>query len=72
VYSPHGREGKDLTENVCYAQEGSEKGDSALGQCCNLKIMTNKVILDQNLNAGLKIIPQERQAAKFKLTMLRG
>jgi hypothetical protein len=35
-------------------------------------IMTNKVILDQNLNAGLKILPQERQAAEFKLTTLRG
>jgi hypothetical protein len=30
-----------------------------------LKIMMNKVILDQNLNAGLKILPQERQAAEF-------
>jgi hypothetical protein len=34
--------------------------------------MTNKVILDQNLNAGLKILPQEKQAAEFKLTTLRG
>jgi hypothetical protein len=37
-----------------------------------LKIMMNKVILDRNLNAGLKILPQERQAAEFKLTTLRG
>jgi hypothetical protein len=37
-----------------------------------LKIMMNKVILYQNLNAGLKILPQERQAAKFKFTTLRG
>jgi hypothetical protein len=34
--------------------------------------MMNKVILDQNLNAGLKILPQERQAAEFKLTTVRG
>jgi hypothetical protein len=34
--------------------------------------MMNKVILDQNLNAGLKILPQERQAVEFKLTTLRG
>jgi ubiquinone biosynthesis protein UbiJ len=34
--------------------------------------MTNKVILDQNLNAGLRILLQERQAAEFKLTTLRG
>jgi hypothetical protein len=32
----------------------------------------NKVILHQNLIAGLKILSQERQAAEFKLTMLRG
>jgi hypothetical protein len=32
----------------------------------------NKIILDQNLNARLKILVQERQAAEFKLTMLRG
>jgi hypothetical protein len=37
-----------------------------------LKIMMNKVILDQNLNGGLKILPQERQAVEFKLTTLRG
>jgi hypothetical protein len=34
--------------------------------------MMNKVILDQNLNARLKILPQEREAVKFKLTTLRG
>jgi hypothetical protein len=34
---PTGKEGKDLTENVCCAQEGSEIGDSALGQCCVYK-----------------------------------
>jgi hypothetical protein len=34
--------------------------------------MVNKVILNQNLNAGLKILPQERQATEFKLTTLRG
>jgi hypothetical protein len=32
----------------------------------------NKVILDQNLNAGLKILKQERQATEFKLTTLKG
>jgi hypothetical protein len=37
-----------------------------------LKIVMNKVILDQNLNAGLKILPQGRQAVEFKLTTLRG
>jgi hypothetical protein len=34
--------------------------------------MMNEVILDQNLNAGLKILPQEKQAAEYKLTTLRG
>jgi hypothetical protein len=34
--------------------------------------MMNKVILDENLNAGLKILQQERQATEFKLTTLRG
>jgi hypothetical protein len=32
----------------------------------------DKVILDQNLNAELKILLQERQAAEFNLTTLRG
>jgi hypothetical protein len=29
----------------------------------SLKIMTNKLILDQNLNGGLKIIPPERHGS---------
>jgi hypothetical protein len=34
--------------------------------------MMNKVILDQNLNARLKKVPQERHCSGIQIAMLKG
>jgi hypothetical protein len=34
--------------------------------------MLNKLILDQNLNGGLKIIPPERHGSGIQMTALKG